>query len=64
MPCLPYELMTGVLLSSDLLTTKDMDLSWDHRPRLSLVLTEVETRGVLGILRKIDSSFRTAGQRS
>ena len=59
-----YELMTGVLLSSGLLATKDMDLLWDHRPRLSLVVTEVETRGVLGILRGIDSSFRTAGQRS
>ena len=41
-----YELMTGVLLSSDLLATKDMDLLWDHRPRLSLVVTEIETRGV------------------
>src|SRR5271166_3903129 len=61
---LAYELMTGILLSSDLLATKDMDLLWDHRPRLSLVVTEVETRGVLGILREIDSSFLTAVQRS
>jgi hypothetical protein len=44
-----YELMTGVLLSSDLLATKDMDLLWDHRPRLSLVVTEIETRGVPGM---------------
>ena len=33
-----------------------------HRPRLSLVVTDVETHGVLGILREVDSSFKPAAQ--
>ena len=59
-----YEMMTGVLLASELLATGDIDLLWDHRPRLSLVVTEVETKGILGILREVDSSFQPAGPRS
>ena len=59
-----YELMAGILFPGDLLATKDMDLLWDHRPRLSLVVTDVETHGVLGILREVDSSFKPAAQRS
>ena len=59
-----YELMAGVFISGDLLATKDMDLLWDHRPRLSLVITDVESQGVLGLLREVDSTFKPAGQRS
>ena len=59
-----YELMAGVLFSSALLATKDMDLLWDHRPRLSLVVTDVERQGVIGILREIDNSFKPAAQGS
>ncbi len=59
-----YECMTGVVLAGELLATKDMDLLWDHRPRLSLVVTEVESSGVLGILRQVDSSFEPAGLQS
>jgi hypothetical protein len=59
-----YETMTGAVLPGELLATRDMDLLWDHRPRLSLVITEVETAGVLGILRQVDSSFQPAGPRS
>jgi hypothetical protein len=40
-----YELMAGVFISGDLLATKDIDLLWDHRPRLSLVVTDVENQG-------------------
>lgn len=59
-----YECMTGVLLTGELLATRDIDLLWDHRPRLSLVVTEVENNGVLGILRRVDSSFQPVGPRS
>ncbi|MBJ7532944.1 nucleotidyltransferase domain-containing protein [Rhodomicrobium vannielii ATCC 17100] len=59
-----YELMAGVLFPSDLLATGDMDLLWDHRPRLSLVITDVEAHGVLGVLRGVDSSFQPAGRGS
>ena len=41
-----------------------MDLLWDHRPRLSLVVTDVESRGILGILREVDRTFQPAGPRS
>jgi hypothetical protein len=59
-----YEMKTGVLLSGSMLATQDMDLLWDHRPRLSLVLAEVEARGVIGILRDVDDTFRPVGARS
>jgi len=59
-----YELMAGVVISGDLLATRDIDLLWDHRPRLSLVVTDVENQGVLSLLREVDSSFRPAGPRS
>ena len=39
-------------------------LGIDHRPRLSLVITEIETSGVLGILREVDRSFQPASKRS
>ena len=47
-----------------MLATQDMDLLWDGRPRLSLVVTEAEARGVLGILRSVDSSFKPVSPRS
>lgn len=59
-----YEMKTGVLLSSGMLATRDIDLLWDDRPRLSLVVTEVEARGVIGILRDVDATFRPVGARS
>jgi hypothetical protein len=59
-----YECMTGVFLAGEFLATKDMDLLWDHRPRLSLVVTDVESKGILGLLREVDASFQPAGPRS
>jgi hypothetical protein len=59
-----YEMMAGVLLAGDLLATGDMDLLWDHRARLSLVVTGVEAKGILGILRQVDRSFEPSGARS
>jgi hypothetical protein len=59
-----YECMTGVLVAGELLATEDMDLLWDHRPRLSLVVNDVESRGILGILREVDHTFQPAGPRS
>lgn len=60
-----YEMMAGVLLSSELLATGDIDLLWDDRQTMSLVLEpEVETQGIIGLLRKADKTFRPTGPRS
>lgn len=53
-----YEAAAGVHITSELLATTDVDLLWDARQRLSLVVPEVRRRGVLGLLQQIDRSFR------
>ena len=58
-----YELRAGVLISSALLATADLDLLFDHR-RLSLVVSDkTATSGILGLLKDIDSTFERVGPR-
>lgn len=54
-----YETHAGVYLSGDITATKDFDLLWDSRKHLSLVSKDPEfnTKGLIGILRKVDKSF-------
>ncbi len=56
-----YEAAAGVHIASDLLATGDVDLLWDARQRLSLVVPEARRQGVLGLLRQVDQSFRPGG---
>ena len=54
-----YETQAGVYLSGDITATKDFDLLWDSRKHLSLVSKDPEfnTKGLIGILKKVDKSF-------
>lgn len=54
-----YEAMAGVNFDVGLLATTDMDLLWDAGSRLKLALFDeaVADAGVLGVLKKVDSSF-------
>ncbi len=58
-----YEAKAGVVLESKLLATGDADLLWDARQRMALLLPEVRRSGVIGILQKVDRSFRIRGAR-
>ncbi len=54
-----YEATAAVRLDSDALATRDMDLLWDTRKRIlfSTQLAKVDS-SMLGVLKKVDSSFR------
>jgi hypothetical protein len=54
-----YEATAGVRLDSDTLATRDIDLLWDTRKRIlfSTQLARVDS-SMLGVLKKVDSSFR------
>lgn len=52
-----YETMAAVQCSMDLLASGDVDLLYDPRKSLTLTAEKLDGRGLLGLLRKIDSSF-------
>lgn len=52
-----YESMSGVHLKMELLASGDIDLLYDPRKKLSLVAKKLNGNGLLGLLRKVDSSF-------
>ncbi len=53
-----YEAAAGVLFERQLMATRDMDILWDIRPKLTLVVDrESDNSGLIGILRKADRSF-------
>jgi hypothetical protein len=52
-----YESRTGVLFEDSIIATEDLDLLWDARRRMSLLLTDVRESGVLGLLQQVDKSF-------
>lgn len=52
-----YEAAAGVFLSNALTATSDIDLMLDSRRKISLALTDVQATGVIGLLRRVDSSF-------
>ena len=54
-----YEALAGVQISSGLVATGDIDLLFDSRRRISFVTQEKVTQsGLIGILRKVDKSFK------
>ena len=54
-----YEAVAGVRLDAEVLATRDMDLLWDTRKRItfSTRLARVDS-SMLGVLKKVDSTFR------
>jgi hypothetical protein len=57
-----YEAMAGVHLRMDLLASGDVDLLYDPRKKLSLVANNLDGNGLLGLLRKVDSTFDIVDQ--
>jgi hypothetical protein len=59
-----YEASAGIFFDSPIMATRDMDILWDIRPKLTLVADyKIEPEGLLGILRKSDRSFEVSGSR-
>lgn len=56
-----YEAAAGVRFESELLATADADLLWDARKQVSLVLPSARQKGLLGLLKSVDSSFEQRG---
>lgn len=53
-----YESGMGVTFSPSITETRDLDILWDSRKRLSLASNEdVRQLGLLGVLQQVDSSF-------
>ena len=53
-----YEAVAGIFFDSKIMATKDMDILWDIRPKLTLLADDkTEPGGLLAILRKTDRSF-------
>ncbi len=54
-----YEAIAGVRLDSEALATRDMDLLWDVRKRITFTtqLLRIDS-SMLGVLKKVDPSFR------
>lgn len=54
-----YEAMAGVQILQESLETKDVDLLFDSRAKISLIAPETfSPDGIMGVLKKVDSSFR------
>ncbi|ESX24719.1 nucleotidyltransferase domain-containing protein [Mesorhizobium sp. LSJC264A00] len=54
-----YEALAGVQITSGLTATGDIDLLFDSRRRISFVTGErVSQSGLIGVLRKVDRSFK------
>lgn len=59
-----YEATAGIFFDSSIMATRDMDILWDIRSKLTLVSDDkIEPGGLLGILRKSDRSFELARSR-
>jgi hypothetical protein len=58
-----YEIAAGVQLKSGLLQTDDLDTLFDSKADLEIA-GDVRSTGLLGLIQKVDKSFRLARQRS
>lgn len=53
-----YEAMAGVRFSSDIMSTVDLDLLWNHKTKLSLASdAEFQEKALIEILQRADKSF-------
>lgn len=59
-----YEVLAGVHLDSGLLASGDIDLLYDARDHMSLVGSGITTSGLIGLLKKVDTSFAPTSPRS
>ncbi len=53
-----YEALAGIHFTAETLATGDVDLLFDARRALRIIVPEPEPRTVLGLLRKLDHSFK------
>jgi hypothetical protein len=53
-----YEIAAGVVVSQQHVATTDADLIWDTNQSLLLAATGVRREGLIGILRRVDRSFK------
>ena len=59
-----YEATAGIFFDSPIMATRDMDILWDIRSKLTLAANyKIEPGGLLDILRKSDRSFELSGSR-
>jgi hypothetical protein len=57
-----YEASAGIFFDRPMMATRDMDILWDVRPKLTLAVDDqTEPGGLLGILKKSDRSFELSG---
>ena len=54
-----YEAKVGLQFWADVVATTDADILWDPRATMKILSVEVNTKGILGLLRKVDKSFET-----
>jgi hypothetical protein len=59
-----YEAAAGAYVDTAITATADLDILWDVRSRLTLVADDIDSVGLLDILRKADRSFELSGPRS
>ena len=59
-----YEVEAGVHVESGLIASGDIDLLYDARRHISLAVKGLATEGLIGLLKRVDSSFAPARPRS
>ena len=59
-----YEVIAGVHVDGGLVASGDIDLLYDARRHMSLAGTRVTTGGLIGLLKKVDTSFAPTNPRS
>jgi hypothetical protein len=52
-----YEAATGVQFPGEMTATEDLDLLWDARKQLALLLPEENVQGVFALLKSVDRSY-------
>jgi hypothetical protein len=53
-----YEARSGILFSGELTATTDIDFLWDARQRFTFLMQDIHQRGVIGLLKQVDETFR------
>jgi hypothetical protein len=57
-----YETQSGVFFETSLLASGDVDLLYDPRKKLSLVIDKLDGNGLIGLLRNVDKTFSPVKQ--
>jgi hypothetical protein len=52
-----FEMKAGIWFESDIVATSDLDLLWDARFRLRLVVSKASPEGILGLVKSADPTF-------